>query len=217
MLNKTSLAFRTLFLLAFTRELIKHHSGIEILELENIIKHKKKQELEQKEKHISKNAFQLTSSKIIPQRAIKPQTQELPQILRIPEPRLPARFNYLRPTPTNIDIDLGKLNPLLKDPVVKIIECHGSDKNIYVRTNSLKKTNIVLTKPEIDEIIEIFSKKTKIPAIEGVFKVVVGKTIFSAIVSETIGSKFIIRKMLYNPNLISPANPAPNFPNSNSI
>ena len=46
-------------------------------------------------------------------------------MLRIPEIRLPPRLQYLRPRPTELEIDLAKLNPLVKDQAVKIIECNG--------------------------------------------------------------------------------------------
>ena len=62
-----------------------------------------------------------------------------------------------------------------------------------------KPTNLLLKKEEIDEIIKKFSEATKIPQNEGIFKAVVGKLILSAIISETIGSKFVIRKMMYGP------------------
>jgi len=119
------------------------------------------------------------------------------QILRIPEPRLPLNVQYLKPTPTNIQINLGKLNPLIQDPVVKSIECNGPDEKIIVRTPQPKTTKIILNKQDIEQIIQTFSKTAKIPISEGIFKVAVGKLILSAIISEVIGSKFIIKKITY--------------------
>ncbi|MFH1503662.1 MAG: hypothetical protein ABIE36_03320 [Candidatus Diapherotrites archaeon] len=116
--------------------------------------------------------------------------------LIIPETRFPPHLQYIKPIPVNKEIDLGKLNPLLKDSFVKAIECYGADYNILVKGNmGIKKTGIILNKEEIEKIVEKFSEETKIPAQEGIFKVVVGRLIFLAIVSEIIGSKFIIRKM----------------------
>ena len=122
-----------------------------------------------------------------------------PQILKIPEPRLPPRFQYLRPVPTNVQIDLGKLNPLIKDPVVDSIDCNGPDEKILVRTPKIKKTNIILNKEEIDEIIQRFAQTAKIPIQEGIFKVAVGRLIITAIISSVIGSRFTIKKMMYYP------------------
>ena len=118
--------------------------------------------------------------------------------LRIPETRLPSRLQYLKPTPTKAEIDLGDLNPLLKDPAVKIIECDGAGKRIIVKgTMGIKPTAITLEKDEINEVIKKFSETTKIPIQEGIYKVVFGNLIFSSIFSEVISSKFIIRKMSY--------------------
>lgn len=120
----------------------------------------------------------------------------IPAPLKIPDSRLPETVQYLRPMPTLRMIDLGKLNPLIKDPLVKVIECNGDDKKIIVMGRmGRKSTKIILTKEEIDNIINKFSKATKIPVQEGVFKVVFGTLIFSAIVSEVVSSKFLIRKM----------------------
>jgi hypothetical protein len=120
------------------------------------------------------------------------------KIFRIPEPRLPGRLQYLRPTPTQADIDLEKLNPLIKDPAVKTIECNGPGEKVIVKgTMGIKPTGIILNKDEITQIIERFSEKTKIPVGEGIYKVVFGKLILSAITSKIIGSKFIINKMSY--------------------
>ena len=122
------------------------------------------------------------------------------RILRIPEPKLPPTLQYLKPTPTNIQIDLEKLNPLIKDSAVKTIECNGPDENIIVRgTMGTKRTNIILSEEEINQVMKKFSETKKIPLHEGIFRVVVGRLILSAIISDVIGSKFIIKKMMYAP------------------
>ncbi|MAG79238.1 hypothetical protein CMI40_02580 [Candidatus Pacearchaeota archaeon] len=186
MLKQASRKSRNLILLQFTKELIRN-SGL---------------------KYIQSNK-QLTPSiapnqqKVIPPRNLvtrRPIKRSI-QInnLVIPEPRLPPRFQYLRPVPKDIEVDLEKLNPLLKDPMVKTIECNGPGKKINVRTNILRTTNIILNKEEIDGIIKKFSDATRIPIQEGIFKVVLGRLILTAIISNIIGSKFIIRKMAYRP------------------
>ena len=78
----------------------------------------------------------------------------------------------------------------------------NQEKNIRICLFDIpKKKPIKKSKEEIEEIIKKFSETAKIPVHEGVFKVVVGKLIFSAVISNIIGSKFIIRKMVYNPGL----------------
>ncbi|HPD81789.1 MAG TPA: hypothetical protein PK357_01680 [Candidatus Pacearchaeota archaeon] len=114
----------------------------------------------------------------------------------IPETRFPPHIQYIKPVPINKEIDLGKLNPLINDRFVKIIECYGPNENLFVKGSmGIKKTGIALTDEEIKKIINKFSEETKIPANEGIFKVASGKLMFSAIISETIGSKFIISKI----------------------
>lgn len=116
--------------------------------------------------------------------------------LFVPEEKLPQHLEYLKPTPSGKDVDLGKLNPLIKDPQVQVIECQGPDANITVSgTMGTKPTGIFLSRDEISDIIDRFSRESKIPVHEGVFKVVVGRLIFMAIVSEIIGSRFTIKKM----------------------
>ncbi|MCX6750814.1 MAG: hypothetical protein NTZ83_05125, partial [Candidatus Pacearchaeota archaeon] len=116
--------------------------------------------------------------------------------LWIPDSNFPPHIQYLKPIPVNKDIDLGKLNPLVGDQMVRVIECYGPEENLVVKGGmGVKKTGIILNKEEIEDIIQRFSKETKIPVQEGVFKVVAGRLIFLAIISEIVGSKFIIKKM----------------------
>ena len=124
----------------------------------------------------------------------------IPGPLKIPDSRLPETVQHFRPMPTSRVIDLGKLNPLIRDPLVKVIECNGDDKKIIVMGRmGRKSTKIILTKEEVDNMINKFSEAAKIPVQEGVFKVVFGTLIFSAIVSEVVSSKFLIRKMVPGP------------------
>jgi len=118
--------------------------------------------------------------------------------LSIPESKFPMHIQYIKPVPMNKEIELGEINALIKDYKVKVIECYGPGENLIVQGDmGVKKTSIILDKEGIDRIIQRFSKETKIPIQEGVFKVVAGKLIFLAIISGIVGSKFIIKKMLY--------------------
>jgi len=131
-----------------------------------------------------------------------PFSYTIPAPLKIPESRLPETVQYLRPIPTSRMIDLGKLHPLIRDSLVKVIECNGPDEKIIVMgAMGRKSTKIILTKEEIDDTINKFSEAAKIPVHEGVFKVVFGRLIFSAMISEVVSSKFLIRKMS-GPSLI---------------
>ena len=120
----------------------------------------------------------------------------IPSLFQVLESRLPPTVQHLRPVPMRMEINLKKLTPLIKDPFVRIIECNGPGEKIVVMgTMGRKKTGIILSKEETDEIIKIFSEATRIPLREGINKVVFGNLILSAINSEIISSKFIIKKM----------------------
>ena len=189
MLNRSSREFRAFFLLNFTKELIEQFKpeGISVDKPKRVASGDLFIELEQRKRS---------------QQLVRPSIRPRKKILRVPKTKLPPHLQYLKPTPTRgVEIDLGKLNDLAKDPMVKDIECNGSGKNVLVRGSmGEKKTSIILTREEIDEIIQRFSEISKIPTHEGFFKVVVGNFIFSAIISSVTGSKFIIKKMTYSPS-----------------
>ena len=211
MLIKTSKEFRKFFLLEFTREIIKHSRTGEILQLKQMIQEEEK---EKKKKNSAEKEIFAEPKKISEESRIiqinapaKPMVQQIRpnqiRVLRIPEVNLPPSLQYLKPTPTKMEIDLGRLNPLIKDPLVKEIQCDGPEENIIVRGNmGTKPTSIVMKREEIDSIIKKFSEASRIPTNEGLYKVVAGKLIFSAIISEVIGSKFVIKKMIYYPGPI---------------
>jgi hypothetical protein len=195
--------FKKLFLIKFTAELIKHSEKKDIIKLQSIIESKE----EKRKKSIPiQNGIVLGEGKRIitnlgkkiPQRNIRIRTREIGRSsLFVPEPKLPQHLEYLRPIPTaGIEIDLGKLNPLIKDPAVRIIEVNPDEKVSVSGRMGTKQTDIILNKEDIDRVINRFSELSKIPVEEGIYRVVVGNMIFSAIISEVIGSKFMIRKMI---------------------
>lgn len=90
---------------------------------------------------------------------------------------------------------LGKINSLVKDSGVQMIECPGAGKNILVKVrNKFNATRIILNEVEIKNIIDYFSKSARIPVIGGIFKAAFGSLLISAVVSEYAGSRFIINK-----------------------
>ena len=201
--------FKKYFLLTFTKELILHSEKREIVNLQKIIKLKEEKPIQQIQikEFIEKPIIQFNNyplsiphqRKIISQRLF-PEKQMRPQIrtsqVSIPEPKLPEHLEYLKPIPRGtIEIDLFKINPLIKDPAVKIIEANPDKGIIVTGTMGTKPTNIILNKEDIDRIINKFSEFSKIPRSEGIYKVVAGNLILSAVISEVIGSRFVIRKM----------------------
>jgi len=206
MLHRTSQDFRRFFLLQFTREIIKNTKTEAIFELQERIKHQDKEiqnKIDKKEddkknvekiKDILKKPInEIRTPKITHRQKRNPISNQ--RILRIPEPRLPPHLSYLKPYATNIKIDLGPLNPFFDDPAVNEIECRGENSDIIVRGRmGQKTTGITLNEKEINNIIDTISNSSRIPKEEGIFKAIIGKINFSAIISEH-GSRFLIKKL----------------------
>jgi len=223
--------FKEFFLITFTEELIRHSATQDISRLKKIIELKEKNKTEivpeikekliikpeeeklithpEVEKEIPKKIF--AKPKIIGKQIARQVTRAVKPTLFIPEPKLPEHLEYLKPIPNaGIEIDLWKLNPLIKDPAVRIIEVNPDEKVIVTGAMGTRQTGITLNKEDIDRVINKFSELSKIPTNEGIYKVAVGNLIISAIISEVVGSKFIIRKMAY------PAQPY-QFPQQNNF
>lgn len=220
MLKQTSKSLRARFILQFTEELIRSTDIYRELkikrEVRGVIKEEEKREREgfkpskdirkivkEKIKGDMMKVAQLEKEGLPLELAILSKPSAIRRIrqrarrLRIPDSILPPTVQHIRPIPTRVNVDIGKLNPLIRDPLVKTIESNGPDQKLVVSgIMGRKNTNIILSKEEIDEIIEGFSRETKIPADEGIFKAAIGGLIISAIVSDIVGSKFIIKKMI---------------------
>jgi hypothetical protein len=198
-------------------EKIKSQEDME-KERKKSIKEEVKQKLQEPKmlasKKIEENEFFMPQEKKQIQKRPLPPPRMPPRILPKMPPRqppqrlqfqqsaqLPEHLRYLQPTktmpkPKEKEIDLGELNPFLQDPNVKTIETAGEDDMVMVSGSMGKKpTGIKLSKEEIDEIIDKFSKKAKIPKSEGLFKVTVDNMIFTAMISDTISPRFIIKKI----------------------
>ncbi len=230
------LIFRT-----FTKELIINSGPVSIAKLQTIVE---KDKDSYKEKINEKPKSPVNVKKIQEQRNKKIQEQIQEQKLRqqilqreqsrklieqrrnqnferlklnVPETRLPERFGYLKPIPIDEKDEFGnKIDILLQDPNVDAIECPGENEEILVRgIMGEQRTEMRLTKKEIDDLINKFSELTKIPVSEGIYKVVYGKLILLAVVSEIVGSKFLIKKMKKptQPPMISSPN-APLYSNN---
>lgn len=146
-----------------------------------------------------------TSISLSTNRVIRPSLQ--------PKPRLkPALQQKTKQQPTQqflqkqssayqtqqpiIELDsLKKLDLLMKDLAVQMIECPGSGKNLLVKVrNKINVTRITLNESEIRNVVDYFSKNAKIPISEGILNAAVGSLLISAVVSEHAGSRFIITK-----------------------
>jgi hypothetical protein len=210
MLSQTSPEIKLIFLLQFTKELIKNSETAEAIALKKRLREKIKENIEKKEneerlkKIVEKKAITEELKEISTQKDIELKKRITPKYskyfnknIKIPQPRIPETIKDIYPFPENISIDLGKLNPFLKDPTVLSIECEGAGKNIIVRRirGEKRTTSLIFKEEEIKNIINIFSREAKIPEQEGIFKAAVGNLIISAITSEITGSKFLITKL----------------------
>lgn len=89
----------------------------------------------------------------------------------------------------------AKIEKFLQDPRVQGVECTGPNKNILVNSDgAIKSTSSILTKEEINSIMQEISQKTRIPLINGVFKAAFNNYILTAVLSEFIGTRFVIQK-----------------------
>ena len=223
MVTKSQMGFKEFFMIEFTKEIIRsteiykeHLIKEEVkevisfhnqnkkpvqkvekrLEIKKIIQEKIKEEsarIKNLKKGESLQEFKFPNEFKIKEN--KHQPFSVPR-LRIPEPKLPQTVKDIRPSFSSRELHLEKLNVLVKDPLVKTIECPGPGEKIIV-TGAMgrKNTGIILTEEEIEQTIEKFSQSTRIPATEGIFKVVFGRLSLSAIVSEFSSPKFIIKKL----------------------
>ena len=115
------------------------------------------------------------------------QTQVLNQIQPIAQPK-PENFN------------LGKIEKILQDQTVQSIECPGPGKNILLKKfNRINTIRITLNEQEINTLIKEFSEKARIPTVGGILKAAVGNLVISAIISDFVGSRFIINRIMQAP------------------
>ena len=126
---------------------------------------------------------QKNRQKFIPSRKI----QDVNMQTQIPSTLLQLDINE-KPT-------AEKLNFLIKDPAVTEIECLGAEQQLLVKkAGTVQRTRVKLSIEEVYQLIAEFSQKTRIPVIEGTFKAALNNLILTAILSETLGPRFILQK-----------------------
>lgn len=92
---------------------------------------------------------------------------------------------------------LAKILSFLSDPSVFSVECPGPDKNVLVnRAGAVQSSQLLLKKEEVDELLEDISNKTRVPIVPGVFRAAYQNFIITAVVSEFVGTRFIIQKRM---------------------
>ncbi len=91
---------------------------------------------------------------------------------------------------------MEKIGPLLRDNTIVAIECSGPGRNVMIKKyNQMNMTKVILSEEDINVIIEYFSNEARIPLTGGILKAAVGNAVISAVVSEFVGSRFIINKI----------------------
>lgn len=196
------------FLMLFVRSLIEHSykpgqkKDFPINELQRI------QQIQKSQEKLSEK-MPINLPQPIPQLSMQSMPPQLPQ--------MPRPLNYQQasatpfsamqppkiapqPTPSSGksgSVNLGKVTSLLRDPSVFSVECPGPTKNVLVnRAGSIQTTPLTLTKEEINSIMENVSEKTRIPLMSGIFKAAYQDIIITAVVSDFVGTRFIIQKMM---------------------
>ncbi|MEK6848878.1 MAG: hypothetical protein AABX65_04575 [Nanoarchaeota archaeon] len=137
----------------------------------------------------------LTHSPQMPQKTL--QSSQMPLSRQLPvnsmhSPSVQAGNIQIIKTENN----LTRLKQLISNKNIRTIECSGEGKFLTVKiANSIKHTNIALTKEEIKAIIKEFSEKTRIPVITGVFKARIEDVVFTAIISNIVPLRFVITRV----------------------
>src|SRR3989338_3648937 len=186
------------FLKAFVKELIKNS----VKEIEFIpfpeIKEYPKPLTEGKTKPIRiALKLMIQRAKIIQVKRAMPVQEK--QVQRTKPAKMKKKIKYQKSS-TSIMHPLSKPRILLSDKTIKNIECAGENKPLLInRSGTVQTTNIMLSNNEISNIAEHFSKKTNTPLPEkGVFRAAVNNILFSAIISNLSGTRFIIQKKTGN-------------------
>lgn len=122
----------------------------------------------------------------------------------LPHPRMPiARSPIVHQLPYSIKpmssisqfISSEKIANILFSPEVKSVECKGAGKPLLITKNNIVSTsNVALTEEEISSFMKDVSQKTRIPLITGLFKALLGQFVIIAVVSEFVGTRFVIQK-----------------------
>jgi hypothetical protein len=140
----------------------------------------------------TRSAFSLQQP-IIPRQSFQ---QLMPGINKLPTPPQNLEIQpEIKQAIAPGEINLGKISQLIQDPAVTMIECPSPDKFVTVKKmNEINITSIKLSEKEIADIIKEFSDRTRIPIIQGTFKAAFKNLIITAVISEFVGSRFIITK-----------------------
>lgn len=101
--------------------------------------------------------------------------------------------------PVGNTFNLNKINELIRDNSINSIETIGVGRPLLIRKMRGEQaivTKIMLTKEDINQILNSFSIQARIPRIGGIFRAIVGNLLITAVDSEFGGGpKFVISKV----------------------
>lgn len=179
-----------LFLTNFIGNIIKSKMPVNSLENEKIAEVKENYNVMQKSMLIQEKVNEEQPIKIKNEFQKKPQPKRT--IIKRPIKPQTSHVNYSSQSQLSAT---DKLNAIIKDPYVNEIECLGTDHPLMVKkSGQTQKTQVNLSIDEIYELIAEFSQKTRIPIVNGRIKAALNDLIITAVLSETLGPRFIIQK-----------------------
>jgi len=123
----------------------------------------------------------------------------IPSPISVPEARPLARPVVIRPLQSsnhaNHILELGKLNPLIEDETITLIQCDGANLPIkIVKERRTEEIEILLSEEEIKSVIKAFANASSQPITEPLFRTSFKGIIFSAVISAFAGSRFTITR-----------------------
>ena len=93
----------------------------------------------------------------------------------------------------------SKIQTLVKNKDIQIIECPGPDKPILIHEKgSLAKISLSMSEEEIINLLKTIAQENAVPFAHGVMKIKSQNYSLTAVVSEFAGSRFIIYNNSYN-------------------
>ena len=112
----------------------------------------------------------------------------------VPIKGIPVQASPVMPEKTTL-LGLTKIDNILSDPGVQTIECPGPNKPVLVyKGGAVQTAQLNLTNDEINNIMKDISDKTRIPLMSGVFKAAYGNLIITAVMSDFVGTRFMVQK-----------------------
>lgn len=89
---------------------------------------------------------------------------------------------------------------LMSDSSITSIECPGPGKQLIMsKSGMISPTAVSLTADEINNIMKEVSRRTRIPINQGLFKTAFDGLILTAVVSEFVGTRFLLERMPQQP------------------